>query len=622
MLSLDRSSVERYLLQLEDSGFFSPLTLCKSVDNNKQLNLIGVGGTSYVYELCDTQIKNRYYALKIMGNTGEQIDIEDVVVSSQSQYFLNEQSENIVRIIALWIVKILVDEDNNILSVVNMDDPTFNDVEGLSIQMVLMERLDNILEKDKFGSVSIVGDRLKDEKSIIDFAVQIGETISIIHNNGFLHRDIKLENIFWDSDTEKYKLGDFGTVRHVDNGNAETILFTNGYGAPEIEKRLQDFYNKTADIYSFGITLYLLFNDLKFPGSDSYRASFIQYEENFIVPAPAHASEKMTRIIRKMCSFYPEDRYQSMEEVLSDIKQLSDFSFQEKNNEEYDDIETEIYCDDEVLDESVHKFEGPLNNEKEFVKSFDKEMYLTRKDIFELKKSAQEDYYYSTFWRFMLIIIMSFYVFKAFYGGNGHIDERLLMIIPVLFFIESIFQTIKELHIEFGVFVIGLMILLLFSNGINSLYIVGIVICVLGLPIVSAGCAIGAILWLMQCNGLKFFIIPFLNNFSLGWFAVIGFVGIIEDYLYLRVDYTGNESDGEKVISLIEDFSIILLFVGIVILIINFISKKDILILDQKIPFVRIGLGIYLVHFFNMYRYDLLDLDIEEENDSDEPVDK
>ena len=44
----------------------------------------------------------------------------------------------------------------------------------------------------------------------------------VIHNSGYLHRDIKLENIFWDEESRQYKLGDFGIAKYIGDGDAET----------------------------------------------------------------------------------------------------------------------------------------------------------------------------------------------------------------------------------------------------------------------------------------------------------------------------------------------------------------------------------------------------------------
>ena len=186
-----------------------------------------------------------------------------------------------------------------------------------------MEKLEHIVIKERYKKIKLIK-RLCDEKEVLRFAYQIGQAIQTAHENKVLHRDIKLENIFWDEKTSSYKLGDFGIAKFVENGNAQTIVYTEGYGAPEIKKRLKDSYDATVDIYSFGISLYLLLNKLRFPGAEGYYVNRIQYNPAFIFPAPENASEMMTRMIRKMCSYYKEERYQSMTEVLEELSKIEE----------------------------------------------------------------------------------------------------------------------------------------------------------------------------------------------------------------------------------------------------------------------------------------------------------
>lgn len=186
-----------------------------------------------------------------------------------------------------------------------------------------MEKLEHIVVKNPYKKIKLI-EQLCNEKEVLKFAVQIGQAIQTAHENKVLHRDIKLENIFLDKETDSYKLGDFGIAKFVENGNAQTIVYTEGYGAPEIKKRLKDSYDATVDIYSFGISLYLLLNKLRFPGSEGYYVNRIQYDPAFIFPAPENASELMTRMIRKMCSYYKEDRYQTMAEVLQEVRRIKE----------------------------------------------------------------------------------------------------------------------------------------------------------------------------------------------------------------------------------------------------------------------------------------------------------
>jgi hypothetical protein len=108
----------------------------------------------------------------------------------------------------------------------------------------------------------------------------------------------------------------------TEHGVASTVAFTNGYGAPEVVGTLEDQYDCTADIYSFGMLLYVLLNGLRFPESGNYRPNVHQYDSGYEAPLPTGGSEQFGRIVLKMISFSPDDRYQSMDEVLNELETL------------------------------------------------------------------------------------------------------------------------------------------------------------------------------------------------------------------------------------------------------------------------------------------------------------
>ena len=308
--------IENILLQLEESGkLFKNFVFSK--ENGSPL-LLGKGGFSSVFEMLNKENPDKKYALKVIGF--EQKDVEPVFFneSCRIQWMLQEQSEHIVRILYSKVLRISLDEYDRITEIHSFKDNEKNE-NGMILKFVLMEKLDPIIEIDKFHNASLSRKELKEDKEILKLLSDIGMALITVHENKCLHRDVKLENIFWDQTEEVYKLGDFGISKQTIEGNAETVAFTDGYGAPEIEK-LNKSYSSPADIYSLGIVLYLLYNDLRFPGSAEYypNTSF-QYDENSVFPAPVYASEHMTGIIRKMCSFYPENRYKSVKEVLEDI---------------------------------------------------------------------------------------------------------------------------------------------------------------------------------------------------------------------------------------------------------------------------------------------------------------
>lgn len=75
-----------------------------------------------------------------------------------------------------------------------------------------------------------------------------------MHSNNppIIHRDIKSENIFINSNTNQLRLGDLGLSISLKNKFAETVLGTPEFMAPEI---YTEKYTTSVDIYAFGMCL-------------------------------------------------------------------------------------------------------------------------------------------------------------------------------------------------------------------------------------------------------------------------------------------------------------------------------------------------------------------------------
>ncbi len=159
------------------------------------------------------------------------------------------------------------------------------------------------------------------EKNILNFALNIGQGISAAHRLGIIHRDIKLDNFFVD-EFGVYKLGDFNISKKT--GAARTFAGTPGYLAPEIylaKSNVDAVYTSQADIYSFGICLYQLMNDLMFPFEDTLEteAAIDKRMEGCELPPPVNASSGFARVILKACEFDAAKRYKTIDELISDL---------------------------------------------------------------------------------------------------------------------------------------------------------------------------------------------------------------------------------------------------------------------------------------------------------------
>ncbi|MBN3113295.1 protein kinase family protein [Pectobacterium brasiliense] len=95
-------------------------------------------------------------------------------------------------------------------------------------------------------------------KEKINIVLMIAEGIAWIHSKGYLHRDIKPQNILKFSN-ETYKISDFGIARHMDPSEASKILTLAGH-FPRTPKYFDhnvviDGYSRQSDIFSLGIII-------------------------------------------------------------------------------------------------------------------------------------------------------------------------------------------------------------------------------------------------------------------------------------------------------------------------------------------------------------------------------
>ena len=92
-----------------------------------------------------------------------------------------------------------------------------------------------------------------------DYIHQIASAVSVVHKNGFLHRDIQPKNIIRRAGTEQVVLTDFGITCDLTDGirQTHTNLFSVGYSPPE-QYNPQQKLSPSTDIYALTATLYYL----------------------------------------------------------------------------------------------------------------------------------------------------------------------------------------------------------------------------------------------------------------------------------------------------------------------------------------------------------------------------
>lgn len=101
------------------------------------------------------------------------------------------------------------------------------------------------------------------EKDLLTLIWPLLEGLAVVHEAGFLHRDIKPDNIYVRDEDGSLVLLDFGAARQTANARTDmTGIFTPGYGPIEQYSGVER-QGPWTDIYAFGATLFWLVSGKK-----------------------------------------------------------------------------------------------------------------------------------------------------------------------------------------------------------------------------------------------------------------------------------------------------------------------------------------------------------------------
>ena len=172
-----------------------------------------------------------------------------------------------------------------------------------------------------------IEDNLASIEEAIKIAVSIGEGLSGAHKKNITHRDIKSDNIMVASDG-MIKIMDFGLADVKGNTRVTkegTTVGTIAYMAPE-QARGENSDHRS-DLWSYGVVLYELFTGTK-PFKAAYEQALIyQILNESHEPATSlrpEIPEHVNHIIENLLQKDPEDRFQSMEDVLTELRSSAD----------------------------------------------------------------------------------------------------------------------------------------------------------------------------------------------------------------------------------------------------------------------------------------------------------
>ena len=148
-------------------------------------------------------------------------------------------------------------------------------------------------------------------------AVAVARALNYAHQQGFVHRDVKPENIlFWQDGTPQ--LTDFGIARAMESGTRMTAtgmsIGSPHYMSPEQAQGLQ--VDGRSDLYSLGVVLYeMLTGRLPFEVGNTLAVAYAHV--NNPVPELPPALAAWQPLLDRLLAKSPEDRYASAGELAS-----------------------------------------------------------------------------------------------------------------------------------------------------------------------------------------------------------------------------------------------------------------------------------------------------------------
>ena len=159
-------------------------------------------------------------------------------------------------------------------------------------------------------------------KEAVSIAIQVSMGIEAAHNNHIIHRDIKPQNIII-SKEGKVKVTDFGIAKAAtSNTITSNVMGSVHYTSPEQARG--GYSDEKSDIYSLGVTMFeMLTGRVPFNGETTVAIAIKHIQEEF--PSPREYVPEIPvcveQIVFKCCQKSPDRRYQSMSELIVDLKQ-------------------------------------------------------------------------------------------------------------------------------------------------------------------------------------------------------------------------------------------------------------------------------------------------------------
>lgn len=250
---------------------------------------IGRGGMAVVYRIMDHTL-HKQAALKMIKDSLQQDEgyLKRFIREAQAAAKLSHP--NIVDVYD-------VDQDRGHWFIV------MELIEGMTLKQYIQK-------KGRLSSTECVG-----------ISIQAADALYTAHRAGIIHRDIKPDNIIITTNGN-VKISDFGIAR-MQSSDTMTVDACGSvyYSSPEQVRG--GYSDQRTDIYSLGVTMYeMCTGKLPFVGKSVVEIAMHHMEGNVIAPKDMYGdiSNRLNLIILKAMNRRMDDRYQSMGELISDLK--------------------------------------------------------------------------------------------------------------------------------------------------------------------------------------------------------------------------------------------------------------------------------------------------------------
>lgn len=271
---------------------FSQTKIRKKIGRYDLLEEVGKGATGIVYKAFHPQLQ-QFVALKIL-NT-------DTVFSEKKRQRFQREIQTMAKLSHQGLIRI------------------FDSGEEENVPYLVMEWVSGLTLAQEGSKLSL--------RECIQVIQKVLNALEYAHQQGIIHRDLKLENILLNADREP-KIGDFGLAKDILKPDwqkltqSQVLLGTLHYFAPEQIREGSVQVDFRSDLYAIGVCLYYLLTGQYPHNAPQMQELFDKILKEEVLP-PSKWNKAIRReldwILLKALAKKPENRYSSAKEFAEDL---------------------------------------------------------------------------------------------------------------------------------------------------------------------------------------------------------------------------------------------------------------------------------------------------------------